>query len=670
MANEKNNINELVSVDDDDDPTAELEVLTLGAMSDAAAADLESDAHTFNVDNKITASGDRNVAISNLESDLQSRSETINRLQFDIEQLRSKWLGLEAEIQAREEQTRKLNRELDVVSKRLSRKEALLKKRDQVIETLKSEIREHEDDYLSLQTAHDQLEQQIADEMLAAAELKETLGTANARIEELETEVDILRDAQQRAIEKDEQTERKLTEQQQALQISQETLTELETYIDARATRWDTQQAAIRQLQQDSEYLRKELTAARADVETRDDSIRVLQQDNEALHRQMEAASNAEVEQTQRLLSEQAGQIASDVVLIAELRSRIERSEAYADSLRQQLQDRIEEAANVKNIHDAMQKAVDRSTVVIDELQLELAEQHQTTSDLRQQLQHRTEESTNFKNSHSTMQKALDDATAAVDELRQELAEQQQASAALQEQLDTIEQRHEEELRTVRFELGEAQNTISEHESINEQLTSDLIDTRGFRIQLENMLSQSEEKHQKQIEGLEQQIRALTGQIEDYEQKLSTKSEAINCLLTELAKKTEQVESIGQIEKVIHEIDNRMSQRIDDRPGGERITRVLIGNIDGQVLRFPLFKNRLTIGRTPQNDIQLSGTYVSRRHALVVTEGDTARIVDWGSKNGVFVNSAKVSEHVLQSGDIVSIGTAKFRYEERPKRDA
>jgi chromosome segregation ATPase len=670
MANEKNNINELVSVDDDDDPTAELEVLTLGAMSDAAADDLESDAHTFNVDDKITASGDRNVAISDLESDLQSRSETINRLQFDIEQLRSKWLGLEAEIQAREEQTRKLNRELDVVSKMLQRKEALLKKRDQVIKTLKSEIREQEDHYLSLQTAHDQLEQQIADEMLVAAELKETLGTANARIDELETEVDILRDAQQRAIEKDEQSERKLTEQQQALQVSQETLTELETYIDARATRWDTQQAAIRQLQQDGEYLRKELAAARADVETRDDSIRVLQQDNEALHRQMEAASNAEVEQTQRLLSEQAGQIASDVVLIAELRTRIERNEAYADSLRQQLQDRIEEAANVKNIHDAMQKAVDRSTVVIDELQLELAEQHQTTSDLRQQLQDRTEETTNFKNSHSTMQKALDDATAAADELRQELAEQQQASAALQERLDTIEQRHEEELRTVRFELGEAQNTISEHESINEQLTSDLIDTRGFRIQLENMISQSEEKHQKQIEGLEQQIRALTGQIEDYEQKLSTKSEAINCLLTELAKKTEQVESIGQIEKVIHEIDNRMSQRIDDRPGGDRITRVLIGNIDGQVLRFPLFKNRLTIGRTPQNDIQLSGTYVSRRHALVVTEGDTARIVDWGSKNGVFVNSAKVSEHVLQSGDIVSIGTAKFRYEERPKRDA
>ncbi len=670
MANEKNNINELVSVDDDDDPTAELEILALGATSDAATGELESDAHTFNVDDKIRASGDHNVAISELESDLHSRSETINRLQFDIEQLRSKWLGLEAEIQAREEQTRKLNRELDTVSKRLSRKEALLKKRDEFIKTLKFEIGEREDDYLGLQTAHDKLEQQIADDMLAAANLKEALGTANARIDELESELGTLRDAQQRAIEKDEQSERKLIEQQQALQVSQETLTELETYIDARRTRWDGQQADIRQLQQDSEYLRKELATARADVETRDESIRELQQNNEALQQQMETANNAEAEQTQRLLSEQAGQIAGDVVLIAELRTRIERSEAYADSLRQQLQDRIAEAANVKNVQDAMQKAVDRSAVVIDELQHELAEQHQATRDLRQQLEHRIEESTNFKNSHSAMQKELDDATAAADELRQELADRQQASAVLQERLDAIEQRHEEELRTVRFELGEAQNTISEHESINEQLTSDLIDTRGFRIQLENMISQSEEKHQKQIEGLEQQIRTLTRQIEDYEQKLSTKSEAINCLLTELAQKTEQVESIGQIEKVIHEIDNRMSQRIDDRPGGDRITRVLIGNIDGQILRFPLFKNRLTIGRTPQNDIQLSGTYVSRRHALVVTEGDSARIVDWGSKNGVFVNSAKVSEHVLQSGDIVSIGTAKFRYEERPKRDA
>jgi pSer/pThr/pTyr-binding forkhead associated (FHA) protein len=43
-------------------------------------------------------------------------------------------------------------------------------------------------------------------------------------------------------------------------------------------------------------------------------------------------------------------------------------------------------------------------------------------------------------------------------------------------------------------------------------------------------------------------------------------------------------------------------------------------------------------------------------------------VIDWGSKNGVFVNSKRVTEHFLENGDTVTIGTADFRYEERPKR--
>ena len=97
---------------------------------------------------------------------------------------------------------------------------------------------------------------------------------------------------------------------------------------------------------------------------------------------------------------------------------------------------------------------------------------------------------------------------------------------------------------------------------------------------------------------------------------------------------------------------------------------MLIGKIDDQELRFPLFKTRLTIGRAVQNDIQLQAGHISRRHAVIMTEGDTTRVVDWGSKNGVYVNSKRVTEHFLQSGDLVRIGDADFRYEERPKRDA
>ena len=156
------------------------------------------------------------------------------------------------------------------------------------------------------------------------------------------------------------------------------------------------------------------------------------------------------------------------------------------------------------------------------------------------------------------------------------------------------------------------------------------------------------------------------------DRKLETKNEAINCLLEELAKKSQQIDSIAEIEDVIHEIDDRMSERIGERAhrDRDRLSRVLIGSIDGQELRFPLFKDRLTIGRTEQNDIQLKASYVSRRHAVIVTDREKTRVIDWGSKNGVFVNSDRVTEHFLRNGDSVRIGTAEFRYEERPKRDS
>ena len=223
----------------------------------------------------------------------------------------------------------------------------------------------------------------------------------------------------------------------------------------------------------------------------------------------------------------------------------------------------------------------------------------------------------------------------------------------------------------MRFELGEAQETVAQQELVAEQLANNLVETRGYRSELEQMLSEAENSSRQHIEELEKKNAKLAAELRDRDVKLASKNEAINSLLTELAKKTQQIESIVEIEDVIQEIDGRMSARIEGQsaPERDRVTRLLIGTLEGQELRFPLFKDRLTIGRTEQNDIQLNAPYVSRRHAVVVTDHATTRVIDWGSKNGVFVNGDRVTEHFLENGDIVTIGTAEFRYEERPKRD-
>ena len=90
---------------------------------------------------------------------------------------------------------------------------------------------------------------------------------------------------------------------------------------------------------------------------------------------------------------------------------------------------------------------------------------------------------------------------------------------------------------------------------------------------------------------------------------------------------------------------------------------------DGKEVQFPLFKGRLTIGRAQSNDIQLTADYISRRHAVIVSEQDVTRIIDWGSRNGVRVNGKAITEHFLTSGDKVRIATFEFLYEERKRPD-
>ncbi len=181
------------------------------------------------------------------------------------------------------------------------------------------------------------------------------------------------------------------------------------------------------------------------------------------------------------------------------------------------------------------------------------------------------------------------------------------------------------------------------------------------------MLTDADEQSSDQIEQLQLEVAQLTRKSDSFEQKLNAKSEAISVLLAELANKPDQDDSIGEIEGAIQDIDDRMSEQSRST---DKVSRVLVGTVEDKMLRFPLFKNRLTIGRTDDNDIQIKAVYVSRRHAVIQTDGDVTRIIDWGSKNGIQVNSAKVTEHFLCHGDTLLIGNARFRYEERKKRDS
>lgn len=89
---------------------------------------------------------------------------------------------------------------------------------------------------------------------------------------------------------------------------------------------------------------------------------------------------------------------------------------------------------------------------------------------------------------------------------------------------------------------------------------------------------------------------------------------------------------------------------------------ILVKYEDRLVERVVTQKKRISIGRTADNDIVLDNKAVSRKHALIEFDQDSALIIDNESLNGVFVNNRKVSEEVLKDNDQITIGKFDLIY--------
>ena len=700
MANENKNIKELVS--DDEDPTAELEILSIqdaeSDESDDSDAQSESDSHTYGLGDTQRVDSSPGQSIPELQSDLESRTKTIGKLQYDIEQLRSKWLGLEAEIGAREEIVSNLLQETSKLKKKVARKDGLLKKRRQSIVSLKSEIQQHNKDY-------GLLTEKLEEQQSSAAENIEAREKAERALEELGSELEIARtkivSAETEATHRDEQyklLEQQLAEQQvaetqhvAAIEDAERALEELRTELEAAGAEIVSAEDEIRQREKQYALLEQQLAeqqvADEQHVVALDDAERALAN----LHTELEAAAHDKfnldteikkrdelhslLEQKtlalERQLSEQQAREAENIAALRGAQEEVEVLTAEVETARNQSAAEIAQTQKI-------------TSTTVRELQAQLAKTEDYADTVRWNFQDLNEAVSALTQERDGLKDALARITEGNDSLSAELDAARETNIELRASLEHLQADHKQEIRTLRFELGEAQETVTQINDLNSQLASDLIDTRGFKEELERMMTNNEEDAQQRIADLEKKIRKLTDLAEAFEQKLDTKNTAINVLLGELSKKSEQIDSIGEIEDVIQEIDSRMSGKFDEPREDvvqqqnavhivgdrDRITRVLVGNVGDQELRFPLFKDRVTIGRTAENDIQLKMAYVSRRHAVVLTEGDATRVIDWGSKNGVYVNSEKVKERILSNGDIVSVGNAKFRYEERPKRDS
>jgi DNA-binding CsgD family transcriptional regulator len=88
-----------------------------------------------------------------------------------------------------------------------------------------------------------------------------------------------------------------------------------------------------------------------------------------------------------------------------------------------------------------------------------------------------------------------------------------------------------------------------------------------------------------------------------------------------------------------------------------------------QPARFPLPEGKTTVGRSSNCQFVIRNETVSRNHAEILIDGETAVVRDLGSSNGTFLGGAKISECPFIFGQQIQFGQVGFLVSSANARD-
>ncbi|MGH8217515.1 MAG: FHA domain-containing protein [Steroidobacteraceae bacterium] len=237
-------------------------------------------------------------------------------------------------------------------------------------------------------------------------------------------------------------------------------------------------------------------------------------------------------------------------------------------------------------------------------------------------------------------------------------AEQQNRIDGLEAQLAAIRTEHEGALAAARAEQVEALRAVQE----------ELGAGRARVASAEADLGAAEDA----IHRLESELRADRARIEeltrlndDWRATLEAARQSLDerdGLIRRLEAQT--AHSTALLDQIQHNV-RFLDTAAPGAPGPETATRLLIRSEgDGEVVH--VLGRKTSIGRTPDNDVQIDTKFVSRHHAVILAGATHAIIEDLNSTNGVLVNGHAVIRQSLKDGDAITVGKTRFRFAVRP----
>jgi DNA repair exonuclease SbcCD ATPase subunit len=270
--------------------------------------------------------------------------------------------------------------------------------------------------------------------------------------------------------------------------------------------------------------------------------------------------------------------------------------------------------------------------------------------------------------------------------------------AGQQARIDELER----DLAVSRAESAERSATMIRLEGERDDQINRLAAAQARALDLERRIEDNAEV----IRQLQEELRAVLNRGTELEGDLTAAEDAINRLETELRTKSTKLEDLSRtheewrstIEDARHSLAERDSlinrleteaansavllgniqqsiKRLDPSQSGnnheiapEGAVRLLI-RVDGDTEVVHVLGRKTTVGRTPDNDMQIDAKFISRNHAVILAGPNHTIIEDLNSTNGVAVNGKRITRHTLRDGDQVAIGKTTFRFAVRPTQD-
>ncbi|MBK9755258.1 MAG: ATP-binding cassette domain-containing protein [Nannocystis sp.] len=84
--------------------------------------------------------------------------------------------------------------------------------------------------------------------------------------------------------------------------------------------------------------------------------------------------------------------------------------------------------------------------------------------------------------------------------------------------------------------------------------------------------------------------------------------------------------------------------------------RLIVRDGDAAPVQVPLERRPMTIGRTVDNDIVVTASFLAAHHARVEPVGADYRIVDLGGACGIMFGGQRIGTHTLRHNDVIRIG--------------